>query len=99
MGNLQVLNSSGTNDPAETMTASGPTTGRVIDLFVTQDQISGIIQNTAQISLNAAQVSIHSQAIQAIQAGAPSELDTFAEVAEQIGDDAFQDFLSALDGN
>ncbi|MAT87090.1 MAG: hypothetical protein CL532_00860 [Aestuariivita sp.] len=88
MGNAQVLNSAGVNDTTETMTSSGPTTGRVIDLFVTQEQISGIVQNTAQISLNTTQVSI-------MQAGAPESMDTFAEVADQLD---VQDFLDALDG-
>ena len=96
MGNAQVLNSAGVNDTGETMTSSGPTTGRVIDLFVTQDQISGIIQNSAQISLNTAQVSINAQAVSELQAGAPETMDTFAEVAEQLD---VQDFLDALEGD
>lgn len=99
MGNLRVLNSAGVNDPAETMTSSGPTTGRAIDLFVTQPQIQGMIQNSAQISLNTAQVSLATQAISEIQAGAPPELDTFAEIASEIDDNAFQEFLSALNGS
>jgi hypothetical protein len=77
------------------MTSSGPTTARVIDLFVTQDQISGIIQNSAQISLNTAQVSIATQAVAELQAGAPASMDTFAEVAEELD---MQDFLDALNG-
>ena len=96
MGNLRVLNSSGVNDPVETMTSSGPTTGRAIDLFVTQPQIEGMIQNSAQISLNTASVSINAQAVSSLQAGAPANMDTFAEVAEQID---FNDFLAGLAGD
>ena len=95
MGNLRVLNSAGVNDPAETMTSSGPTTGRAIDLFVTQPQVAGIIQNSAQISLNTAQVSINSQVVSSLQANAPADMDTFAEIAEQLDVQSFLDALNS----
>tara|TARA_Y100000593_G_scaffold74_2_gene215 strand:+ start:3722 stop:4000 length:279 start_codon:yes stop_codon:yes gene_type:complete len=91
MGNLKVFNSAGENDPGETMTSSGPTTGRAIDLFATKVSISGIALNSSQISINAA-------ALQNVIAGAPEEMDSFKEVHDELGPDAFQDFLDALDG-
>ena len=84
MGNLKVFNSAGVNDPAETMTSSGPSAGRAIDLFATKVSIAGI-------SINAA-------SLQNLLAEAPPELDSFKEVADEIGPDAFLDFLDSLNG-
>ena len=91
MCNLKVFNSAGGDDDKKTVTSVGSQTGRIIDLFATKQEISGIIQNSETISLNAAN-------IQNIIADAPPEMDSFKEVADELGPEAMQDFLDALNG-
>ena len=91
MGDLRIFNSAGTDDNPNTVTSTGSAYGRVEDLFATKEEISGIIQNSENISLNSAN-------IQDVLSGAPAEMDSFKEVADEIGPEAMQDFLDALNG-
>lgn len=82
---IKIFNSAGVNDSAETITHANGTTARVIDLFMTKQEMEDL-QN---------QVDQNTSSVAEVTKDAPESLNTFKEVSDELDFDAF---LSALEG-
>ena len=85
MGDIQVHNSAGANDDVNTVTSVNSTVGRVIDLFMTKEEMSAL-QN---------QVESNTQSVTEVTEDAPVSLNTFKELADNLN---VNEFLEALGG-
>ena len=83
MGDIKPLNSAGINDDPNTITNAEGTTARVIDLFMTKQEMAEL-QN---------QVASNTETVSDIVDGAPDSMDTFKEVSDNLDFDAFMDAL------
>jgi hypothetical protein len=86
MGDLQIFSSAGTDDSPQTVTSTGSEYGRVADLFATKVSIATI---QTDVATNRAEIT-------AVIEDAPVEMDTLKEISDELGDDALQDFMTAL---
>jgi len=48
MGDLRIFNSAGIDDVAETVTTTGTTYGRVVDLFATKQSVENIVDGAPE---------------------------------------------------
>ena len=85
MGDIQVHNSAGVNDSSQTVTSVNNTVGRVIDLFMTKQEMQEL---TNQVQSNTENVTEMTE-------GAPVSLNSFKEVSDNLDVNAF---ISALEG-
>ena len=74
MGDISVHNSAGANDDPNTVTSVNANVGRVIDLFMTKDEMAAL-QN---------QVATNTQTVTEVTEDAPVSLNTFKELSEPI---------------
>lgn len=86
MGDIKAFNSAGINDDPNTVTNANGTTGRVIDLFMTKQELEAL-QN---------QVTSNTNTVSEVVQDAPEELNSFKEVSDELDVDSF---LSALNGD
>jgi len=85
MGDIKVHNSAGANDNPQTVTSVNNTVGRVIDLFMTKQEMEELNN----------QVAANSQNVTEMVKDAPVSLNSFKEVSDNLDVDSF---LAALDG-
>ena len=85
MGDIKVFNSAGENDSENTITSSGSSVGRVKDLYMLKSEITELEQK----------VETNTQKVTGITEGAPEDLDTLKEVADNLD---LESFLDALNG-
>ena len=85
MGDIKVHNSAGANDNPQTVTSVNNTVGRVIDLFMTKQEMEELNN----------QVAANSQNVIEMTEGAPVSLNSFKEVSDNLDVDSF---LAALEG-
>jgi len=88
MGDLQIFSSAGSDDSPNTVTSTGGEYGRIEDLFATKVSIAAI---QTDVATNRAEIT-------AVTHEAPVEMDTLKEISDELDDDAYQDFLTALNG-
>lgn len=86
MGDIKVHNSAGANDNPQTVTSVNNTVGRVIDLFMTKQEMEELNN----------QVAANSQNVIEMTEGAPVSLNSFKEVSDNLD---VGSFLAALDGD
>jgi|TARA_Y100000289_G_scaffold44982_1_gene44918 hypothetical protein len=86
MGDIKVHNSAGANDNPQTVTSVNNTVGRVIDLFMTKQEMEELNN----------QVATNSQNVIEMTEGAPVSLNSFKEVSDNLD---VGSFLAALDGD
>lgn len=85
MGDIKVHNSAGANDNPQTVTSVNNTVGRVIDLFMTKQEMEELNN----------QVAANSQNVTEMVKDAPVSLNSFKEVSDNLD---VGSFLAALDG-
>jgi hypothetical protein len=85
MGDIKVHNSAGVNDNPQTVTSVNNTVGRVIDLFMTKQEMEELNN----------QVAANSQNVTEMVKDAPVSLNSFKEVSDNLDVDSF---LAALEG-
>jgi hypothetical protein len=85
MGDIKVHNSAGANDSPQTVTSVNNTVGRVIDLFMTKQEMEELNN----------QVAANSQTVTEMVQDAPVSLNSFKEVSDNLD---VGSFLAALDG-
>jgi hypothetical protein len=85
MGDIKVHNSAGVNDNPQTVTSVNNTVGRVIDLFMTKQELEELNN----------QVAANSQNVTEMVKDAPVSLNSFKEVSDNLDVDSF---LAALEG-
>ena len=83
MGDIKAFNNAGINDNPNTITNVNGTTARVVDLFMTKQELSDL----------QAQVNQNTENFEDIYDGAPVSLNSFGELAENLDLD---DFIEAL---
>lgn len=86
MGDIKVHNSAGVNDSSQTVTSVNNTVGRVIDLFMTKQEMEELTN----------QVAANSQNVIEMTEGAPVSLNSFKEVSDNLD---VGSFLAALEGD
>ena len=86
MGDIKVHNSAGTNDNPQTVTSVNNQVGRVIDLFMTKQEMEALNN----------QVTENTQNVVEMTDGAPVSLNSFKEVSDNLD---VSSFLAALDGD
>ena len=85
MGDIKVHNSAGVNDSSQTVTSVNNTVGRVIDLFMTKQEMEELTN----------QVSANSQSVTEMVQDAPVSLNSFKEVSDNLD---VGSFIAALEG-
>lgn len=85
MGDIKVHNSAGANDNPQTVTSVNNTVGRVIDLFMTKQEMEELNRQVASNTENVTEM---------VQ-DAPVSLNSFKEVSDNLDVDSF---LAALEG-
>ena len=86
MGDIKVYNSAGVNDNPNTITSVNSTVGRVIDLFMTKQEMAEL----------KSQVETNTQSVTEVTEDAPVSLNTFKELADNLN---VSEFLEALGGD
>lgn len=86
MGDIKVHNSAGANDSSQTVTSVNNQVGRVIDLFMTKQEMEALNN----------QVVSNSQTVTEMVQDAPVSLNSFKEVSDNLD---VGSFLAALDGD
>jgi|21_taG_2_1085346.scaffolds.fasta_scaffold16921_2 hypothetical protein len=86
MGDIKVHNSAGANDSSQTVTSVNNQVGRVIDLFMTKQEMEALNN----------QVASNSQTVTEMVQDAPVSLNSFKEVSDNLD---VGSFLAALDGD
>ena len=86
MGDIKVHNSAGENDSSQTVTSVNNQVGRVIDLFMTKQEMEALNN----------QVTENTQNVVEMTDGAPVSLNSFKEVSDNLD---VSSFLAALDGD
>lgn len=84
MGDISVHNSAGANDDPNTITSVNSKVGRVIDLFMTKDEMAALKN----------QVESNTQTVTEVTEDAPVSLNTFKELSDNL---KVSDFLAALE--
>jgi len=87
MGDIKAFNSAGVNDDPNTVTNANGTTGRVIDLFMTKQELEDL-QN---------QVAANAETVSGVIQDAPEELNSFKEVSDELDVDSFMSALNSED--
>lgn len=85
MGDIKVYNSAGVNDSSQTVTSVNNQVGRVIDLFMTKQEMEALNN----------QVNENTQNVVEMTDGAPVSLNSFKEVSDNLD---VGSFLAALEG-
>lgn len=85
MGDIKVHNSAGANDNPQTVTSVNNTVGRVIDLFMTKQEMEELNN----------QVAANSQTVTEMVQDAPVSLNSFKEVSDNLD---VGSFIAALEG-
>jgi hypothetical protein len=86
MGDIKVHNSAGVNDSSQTVTSVNNQVGRVIDLFMTKQEMEALNN----------QVTENTQNVVEMTDGAPVSLNSFKEVSDNLD---VSSFIAALDGD
>ena len=84
MGDISVHNSAGANDDPNTITSVNSTVGRVIDLFMTKQEMAELKN----------QVESNTQSVTEVTEDAPVSLNTFKELADNLNVSEFLDALN-----
>lgn len=85
MGDIKVHNSAGANDNSQTVTSVNNTVGRVIDLFMTKQEMEELNRQVASNTENVTEM---------VQ-DAPVSLNSFKEVSDNLD---VGSFIAALEG-